>query len=73
MSIDKLWHDAQAMVDAAMYYVVGLLFATMGASAGSELLLTKVYDKLAKRDGDPPATVLLMGWNNIPVRAENPA
>ena len=29
---------------AAMYYVTALLFATMGASAGSEMLLTKVYD-----------------------------
>jgi pyruvate,water dikinase len=70
LTVDELWRDAQAMVNAAMRYVVGLLFATMGASAGSELLLTKVYDKLAKREGDPPATTLLMGWNNIPVRAE---
>jgi pyruvate,water dikinase len=70
MTTGELWRSAQAMVDAAMYYVAGLLFATMGASAGSEGLLTKAYDKLAKRDGDPPATVLLMGWNNIPVRAE---
>ena len=70
MTVDQLWRDAQGIVDAAMSYVIALLFATMGASAGSELLLTKVYDKLAKRDGDPPATALLMGWNNIPVRAE---
>jgi len=70
MMVEELWRDAQAMVDAAMYYVAGLLFATMGASGGSELLLTKAYDKLAKRAGDPPAAVLMMGWNNIPVRAE---
>jgi pyruvate,water dikinase len=70
MTVDELWRGVQTMADAAMRYVVGLLFATMGASAGSELLLTKAYDKLAKRDGDPPATVLLMGWNNIPMRAE---
>ena len=53
-----------------MYYVTALLFATMGASAGSEMLLTKVYDTMAKREGDPPAAALLMGWNNIPIRAE---
>ena len=46
------------------------MFATMGASAGSEALLTKVYDKMARREGDPPATALLMGWNNLPARAE---
>jgi len=46
------------------------MFATMGASAGSEALLTKVYNKMARRAGDPPATALLMGWNNLGVRAE---
>jgi len=53
-----------------MYYAGGLLYATMGASAGSEALLTQVYNKFAKRDGDPEANVLLMGWDNIPVRSE---
>jgi pyruvate,water dikinase len=66
----ELWQTSQEIVDAAMYYVCALLFATMGASAGSEILATRAYDKLAKRDGDPPASVLLMGWDNIPVRSE---
>ncbi|HSQ17703.1 MAG TPA: PEP/pyruvate-binding domain-containing protein, partial [Anaerolineales bacterium] len=55
MSAAQLWQAAQETVAAAMYYVTALLFATMGASAGSEMLLTKVYDSLAKREGDPPA------------------
>jgi pyruvate,water dikinase len=42
----------------------------MGASAGSELLLTNVYNKMVKRDGDPDAPVLLMGWDNIPAQAD---
>lgn len=66
----ELWRGANEVVDAAMQYVCGLMFATMGASAGSEALLTRVYDRMAKRDGDPPATALLMGWDNIPARAE---
>lgn len=70
MSSDELWRTSQAIVDAAMYYVCALMFATMGASAGAELLLTRVYEKLAKQEGDPPASTLLMGWDNIPVRAE---
>ena len=69
-SADALWHETQALVDAAAYYICGLMFATMGASAGSEGLLTRVYDKMVKRDGDPEATTLLMGWDNIPVRSE---
>ena len=70
MTNHELWQETQSMMNAAAYYTSTLLFATMGASAGSEALLTKVYDKLAKRPGDPPATSLLMGWNNIPSRAE---
>jgi hypothetical protein len=60
---------SQEILNAAMYYA-GLLFATMGASAGSEGLLTQAYNRLAKHEGDPEANVLLMGWNNIPVRSE---
>jgi len=70
MTPGELWREAQDVVGAAMQYVVALLFATMGASAGSELLLTSLYNKLVKREGDPDAPVLLMGWNNIPIRAE---
>lgn len=70
ISAGELWRDAQEILTAAMYYACGLLFATMGASAGSEGLLTKVYNKFAKREGDPEATTLVMGWDNIPVRSE---
>jgi pyruvate,water dikinase len=70
MSTGELWQDAQEILNAAMYYACGLMFATMGASAGSEGLLTQAYNKFAKRDGDPDANALLMGWDNIPVRSE---
>jgi pyruvate,water dikinase len=70
MTLGELWRKTQDIVAAAMQYVVALLFATMGASAGSELLLTNVYNKMVKRDADPDAPVLLMGWNNIPVQSE---
>jgi len=70
MTTSELWQDAQAILGAAMYYAGGLLYATMGASAGSEGLLTQVYNKFAKQEGDPEANVLMMGWDNIPVRSE---
>jgi len=69
-SLSELWRSAQDVVAISMQYVTALLFATMGASAGSEILLTNVYNKLVKREGDPDAPVLLMGWNNIPVQAD---
>ena len=70
MSAVELWRETQELVNAASYYVCGLMFATMGASAGSEGLLTRVYNKFVKQNGDPDASVLLMGWDNIPVRSE---
>ncbi len=70
MSCAELWQGTRAIMDAAAYYTGTLMFATMGASAGSEGLLTKVYEKLAWRAGDPPAAALLMGWDNLPSRAE---
>jgi pyruvate,water dikinase len=70
MSTPELWREAQTAVAGAMSYVVSLLFATMGVSAGSELLLTNVYNRLVRREGDPDAPVLLMGWDNIPVQAD---
>ncbi len=70
MSAEELWHETQELVDAAALYTCGLLFATMGASAGSEGLLTQAYNRLARQAGDPEAVTLLMGWDNIPIRAE---
>ncbi len=46
------------------------MFATMGVSAGSEAFLTRLYEKMVRREADPPASVLLMGWNNLPARSE---
>jgi pyruvate,water dikinase len=70
MTVAELWQAAQEVVNAAGYYTGTLMFATMGASAGSEALLTRVYEKTARRADDPPATALLMGWDNLPARAE---
>ena len=70
MSAEELWCETKELFEAAANYICGLLFATMGASAGSEGLLTRAYDRLVKREGDPDATVLLMGWDNIPIRSE---
>jgi hypothetical protein len=65
-----LWHTMQSLMDAAAYYTAALMYATMGVSVGSEGLLTRIYDKMVRREGDPPASSLLMGWDNLPSRAE---
>jgi pyruvate,water dikinase len=50
--------------------MASLLFATMGASAGAEMLSTRVYKKLVQKPGDPPASALLMGYDSLPILAE---
>jgi pyruvate,water dikinase len=70
MTSAELWAEVKALVDEASYYTCALLFATMGASAGSEALLTQLYQKMVRREGDPPAQAMLMGWDSLPIRAE---
>ncbi|MBL6980502.1 MAG: hypothetical protein ISR58_04860 [Anaerolineales bacterium] len=70
MSNTGIWELAQEIVAEAMNYLCGIMFATMGASAGSEGLLTRVYEKMVRREGDPSASVLLMGWDNISIHSE---
>jgi pyruvate,water dikinase len=69
-STGQLWRDAQELNGEAMYYMASLLFATMGASAGAEMLHSNVYTKLVQRPGDPPAPVLIMGYDSLPILAE---
>ncbi|HPH97104.1 MAG TPA: PEP/pyruvate-binding domain-containing protein [Anaerolineaceae bacterium] len=65
-----LWQSVQTLVDGAADYICTLMFATMGVTAGAEGMLTRVYDKFARRQGDPDASALLMGWDNLPAQAE---
>ncbi|HEY5979061.1 MAG TPA: PEP/pyruvate-binding domain-containing protein [Microlunatus sp.] len=39
-------------------------------AATSEILLTGYYDAFVRRDGDPPASALLLGYDSEPIRAE---
>jgi pyruvate,water dikinase len=55
---------------AAADHLGSLMAGTMGISAGSEGLFTKIYDKLVKRSDDPWAPAFLMGYDSIPIKAE---
>ncbi len=70
LPVDELWAGIQEVNDAAMLHFSSLLVATTGASAGAEMLFTRVYDKLIRRDGDPAATAFLMGYDSTPIQAE---
>ena len=47
-----------------------LMASTMGPSAGSEVLFTRVYEKLVHRAGDPSAPVFLLGYDSLPIQGE---
>jgi len=70
MSAAELWGGVQEINEAAMVHMASLLVATTGASAGSEMLFTRVYEKLVRREDDPAATTFLMGYDSTPIRAE---
>jgi phosphoenolpyruvate synthase/pyruvate phosphate dikinase len=70
LSVAELWTGVQEVDDAAMLHFASLLVATTGASAGSELLFTRVYEKMIRRKGDPAAATFLMGYDSTPIRAE---
>ena len=70
LSTAELWDAIQEVDDAAMLHLASLLVATTGASAGSEMLFTRVYGKMIRREGDPAAVTYLMGYDSTPIRAE---
>jgi phosphoenolpyruvate synthase/pyruvate phosphate dikinase len=70
LSVAELWAGIQEVDDAAMLHLACLLVATTGASAGSELLFTRVYEKMIRRGDDPAAATFLMGYDSTPIRAE---
>jgi pyruvate,water dikinase len=70
MSAAELWAAIQEVDDAAMLHLASLLVATTGASAGSEMLFTRVYEKMIRREGDPAAVTFLLGYDSTPIRAE---
>jgi phosphohistidine swiveling domain-containing protein/uncharacterized protein (UPF0147 family) len=57
------------LVDAAMEHLTSVMLF-LGACAGSEGLTTSLYDKMIKREGDPIAPALVMGYDSVPVLAE---
>jgi phosphoenolpyruvate synthase/pyruvate phosphate dikinase len=66
----ELFTGINELMDAFAHHLAALMASTMGPSAGSEGLFTKVYEKTALRPGDPSAPTFLMGFESIPIKAE---
>ena len=70
MTAGELLAGASQLTAAMGRYLTALQVDAIGTAAGSEGLFTAVYDKLVKRDGDPPAATLLLGADSTPIQAE---
>jgi phosphohistidine swiveling domain-containing protein len=70
MSARELLRGTQELTDAMADYLTALQVDAIGTAAGTEGLFTALYDKLIKREGDPPAATLLLGADSTPIQAE---
>jgi phosphoenolpyruvate synthase/pyruvate phosphate dikinase len=70
MTSGELLTGINELMEAFAHHLAALMASTMGPSAGSEGLFTKVYEKTALRPGDPSAPTFLMGYDSIPIKAE---
>ncbi|MFE8886990.1 PEP/pyruvate-binding domain-containing protein [Pseudarthrobacter enclensis] len=69
MSGEELLEGVQALLDAGTVYYTAVQ-SIIPLAATSELSFRAFYDKLVRRDGDPPAQALLLGFDSEPIRAE---
>jgi phosphohistidine swiveling domain-containing protein len=61
---------AREIVDAAVNLYTVLQSGVIGSAMASEILFSRVYDRLIKRPGDPQALTYLLGFDSTPILAE---
>jgi pyruvate,water dikinase len=65
----ELLEGAHRVVEAAASYYVSIQLV-LGPPVISEALFTAVYNNLIRRKSDPSAITFLLGFDNMPIRAE---
>ncbi|MBI9045606.1 MAG: hypothetical protein JEZ06_14045 [Anaerolineaceae bacterium] len=70
LSSSEIYAGINEILVIANEHLGALMVGTMGTSAGSETLFTKVYEKMIHRPVDPPAATFLMGFDSIPILGE---
>lgn len=69
MTPAELLAGGAALVRAGAVYYTSVQ-TVIPLTATAEIAFTTLYDALAKRPGDPPATRFLIGFESAPIRAE---
>jgi phosphohistidine swiveling domain-containing protein len=70
LAASELLAGSREVLTVAADHLGSLMASTMGPSAGSEGLFTRVYERLIQRPGDPSAPTFLLGFDNIPLQGE---
>ncbi|MFO7682555.1 MAG: PEP-utilizing enzyme, partial [Chloroflexota bacterium] len=65
-----LWHGVQELVRFGMATYNSLQVGIIPTSTTSETIFTKTYEKLLRRENDPPALTFLIGFDSLPILAE---
>ncbi|MHC6220794.1 PEP/pyruvate-binding domain-containing protein [Arthrobacter sp. MMS24-S77] len=66
---EELLEGVQTLLDAGTVYYTAVE-SVIPIAATSEITFRAYYDKLVRRDGDPPAESFLLGYDSEPIRAE---
>lgn len=69
-SAAHLLDGAREIISLAGSYYMTSMDGVLPAARFSEVLFTKVYERLLRRRGDPPALTFLLGYESTPIRAE---
>ena len=70
LTAGQLLDGAMDLTAAMADYLTALQVDALGTAVGAEGLFTAVYNKLVRREGDPPAATLLLGADSLPIQAE---
>ena len=69
LSANRLLAGVRDLLDAGAEYYTSVQ-TIIPLAASSEAMFTAFYDWLVRREGDPPAQTLLLGFDSTPIRAE---
>ncbi|MFF1254771.1 PEP/pyruvate-binding domain-containing protein [Pseudarthrobacter sp. NPDC058329] len=69
LSGEELLAGVQALLDAGTVYYTAVQ-SIIPLAATSEISFRAFYNKLVRREGDPPAQTFLLGYDSEPIRAE---
>ena len=69
LSGEELLEGVQVLLDAGTVYYTAVQ-SIIPLAATSEISFRAFYDRLVRRDGDPPAQTFLLGYDSEPIRAE---